>query len=289
MKVNSLLLPHPVLGKNDDVAGEFKLKESGLSIRQADQKTMLLIDFVLKNETLERLISNKDAGFNVEIECPATFYRKSFRSTEPKFEVEIDKNNLRNKVIVSFYITSNNKIPEYKIFGANSDYADSSFEINEGDVLGYAGTTSFNAEILWEDLRRIFNIMKIERDPEREEGPAIIRLNGDIIYVTLPREDYLRYENYKDENDNFTWIYHASIVFPTLIYVLNEMMSERVGDYQEYKWFIAIDSRRINEDEIRSLWGNPEAIPEIAQILIGKPLSKMFSSIEALSTKQGEE
>lgn len=289
MKINNLLLPHPVLGRGDDVIGDFKLNDGSLSVHQVDQKTKLLVNLLLKNETLENLISKKDASFNIDVECPATFYRKAFKSEEPQFEVEIDKNSLRDKVTVSFYITSNKKIPEYKVEGANIDYADYPSEINEGDVLGYAGSTSFKAEILWEDLRRIFNIMKIKCDQERTEGPAMINLNGDIIYITLSKKDYACYENYKNENDSFTWIFHASLVFPTLIYTLNEMMSqERAQDYQQYKWYIALDSRRTNEAEIGALW-NPENVPEIAQILIGQPLSKMLSSIEELSTKPGEE
>lgn len=289
MKINNLLLPHPVLGRGDDVVGEFKILEDGFAVYQDEQKTRLSVSFILKNETLEKLISKDEASFNIEIECPATFFRKSFLFTKNQCEIEIEKNNLRGKVHVSFYITSNIKIPDYKIIGANSDYADASFEINEADVIGYAGSTSFSAEILWEDLRRLFNIIKIEKDMEREEGSAMFNLNGDIIYITLSKTDYIKYENYKEENDSYTPIYHASIVLPALIFALNEMMSEeRVQDYRELKWFQVLDSRRVNDDEIRSLW-QPENIPDIAQKMIGGPISKVLSSIETISMKQGED
>lgn len=289
MKINNLLLPHPVLGRGDDAAGEFKILEDGFAVYQDEQKTRLSVNFILKNETLEKLISKGEASFNVEIECPATFYRKSFLFIKDQCEIEIEKNNLRGKVYASFYVTSNIKIPDYKIIGANSDYANASFEINEADVIGYAGSTSFNAEILWEDLRRLFNIMKIEKDTEREEGPAMFNLNSDIIYITLSKTDYIKYENYKEENDSYTPIYHASIVLPALIFALNEMMSEeRFQDYRERKWFQVLDSRRLNDDEIRSLW-QPENIPDIAQKMIGGPISKMLLSIETISMKQGED
>ncbi|PIZ64391.1 hypothetical protein CO051_03505 [Candidatus Roizmanbacteria bacterium CG_4_9_14_0_2_um_filter_39_13] len=288
MKINNLLLPHPVLGRGDDVMGNFKVNVDGFTVQQNIQKTKLSIDLFLENKTLEQLISKEEALFNVEIECPATFYRTSFISIKPRFEIEIDKNYLRERVNVAFYITSNKKL-EYKNEGANSDYENSSFEVNEGDVLGSAGSTSFNASILWEDLRRIFNIIKIEKDQERDEGSAIFKLNNDIIYISLSKKDYISYENYRNESDNFTWIYHASLVFPALIYALNEMMSEeRADDYKQYKWFIVLDSRRANEAEVRNIW-NPENIPEIAQIMIGRPLARMLSSIEQLSTKQGED
>lgn len=288
MKINSLLLPHPVLGRGDDVLGEYKIAEDGFNVQQDDKKTILSVEFVLENKTLEDLISNKKANFNIEVECPATFYRRSFPFTDNKCKVEIEKNDLRNKVIVSFYITANINIPKYIVLGANPDYEDSEFDIGEGDVLAFAGTTSFNAEILWEDLRRIFNIIKIQKDLERDEGPAMFNLSNDIIYVSLSKKDFLRYDSYRDENDSFTAIYHSSIVLSALIYALTEMMSERKQEYIEYKWYRVLDSRRINDNEINSLW-NPINIPEIAQKMLGEPLKRMLISVEQLSTKPGEE
>lgn len=286
MKIDSLLFPHPVLGRKDDVLGEFRLAEDGFSIQQDDRYTKLSIEFILKNKTLENLILKKEANFNVEVECPATFYRKSFLFTENKCEIDIEKNNLRSKVIVSFYITSDRKISRYKITGENQDYEDAEFDISEGDVLAFAGKTSFDAEVLWEDLRRIFNIIKIKNDTERDEGPAEFDLNGDIIYVFLSKNDYLSYDSFKDQNDSFTAIYHSSIVFPVLIYALTEMMSERKQEYMENKWFRVLDSRRTNDNEIGSLW-DPKNIPDIVQKMLGEPFKRMLFSIEQLSTKSG--
>jgi hypothetical protein len=188
MKINSLLLPHPVLGREDDVAGEYRVKEDGFVVEQDDKNTKLSVQLVLQNKTLEDLVLDKRASFNIEVECPSTFYRKSFLFSVPNPEVEITKSNLRGKVAVSFYVTSNVKIPNYRIAGANADYSDTTFEIEEGDVLAFAGSVNFNAEILWEDLRRIFNIMKIRKDDEREEGPAIFELDGDIIFISLAKK-----------------------------------------------------------------------------------------------------
>lgn len=288
MKINSLLLPHPVLGKADDVVGEFRVKDDGFNIQQDDKKTKLSAEFILKNKTLESLIDNKEANFNIEVECPATFFRKSFLFSKNKCELEIEKNDLRDRVSVSFYITSDTKISNYKIEGENEDYHNLSFDIGEGDVLAFAGSITFNAEILWEDLRRIFNIIKIRKDEEREDGPALFQLDGDVILISLPKKDYLKYDNYKDEDENFTSLYHSSIVLSALIYALEEMMSDHKDDYKDYKWYRVLDSRRINDNEIGSLW-NLGNIPEIAQKMLGNPFERMFLSIENLSMREGEE
>lgn len=288
MKINSLLLPHPVLGRADDVLGEFSVKEDGFNIQQDDKNTKLSVEFILRNRTLEEFISNKKASFNIEVECPATFFRKSFLFANRNCELEIEKNKLRDKVTVSFYITSNDRVSDYKVEGENEDYQNNSFEIGEGDVLAFAGSINFNAGILWEDLRRIFNIIKIHKDEEREEGSALFLLDGDVILIFLPKKDYLKYDNYKEENDNFTPLYHSSIVLSCLIYALEEMMSEHKDNYKDYKWYRVLDSRRINDKEIASLW-NMGNVPEVAQKMLGNPFERMFISIENLSMEKGEE
>lgn len=283
MKINSLLLPHPVLGRGDDVLGEFKLSDDEFSIQQDDLITKLSILLILKNQSLESLISSKAASFNIEVECPATFFRKSYSFSQNKCVVNIDKNSLRGKVIVSFYITSNATMPNYQNTSANEDYGSTSFEISVGDVLAYAGTEVFDANVLWEDLRRIFNIMKIRKDAEREEGPVFIDLNGHIIFISLSKRDYLSYELYKEENDNFTHLYHASLVLSALTYALGEMMSERKEEYREWKWYQVLDSQKIIKKEILPIWETSN-IPEIAQLLLGEPIKRMLSSIENIST-----
>ncbi|HUD09871.1 MAG TPA: hypothetical protein VMR77_03680 [Patescibacteria group bacterium] len=288
MKINSLLLPHPVLGRGDDVAGEFLVKEDGFIIEQDEKDTKLSVEFLLKNKTLEELISKKEAVFNMEVECPSTFYRKSFIFFDQKHQIGIEKNKLRDKVVVSFYITANTKIADYKNQDANEDYENAGFDLSEGDVLAFAGSISFNAELLWEDLRRIFNIIKIRKDEEREDGPALFDLNGNIIFISLSKKDYQNYDNYKEENENFTAIYHCSIVLPCLIFALTEMMSERQDDYKEWKWFRVLDSRRVNDNEIKAIWDSRN-IPEIAQKLLGIPFERMFSAVEGLSTETGGE
>jgi len=285
MKINNLLLPHPVLGRSDDVVGEFRVKEDGFSIQQDNKTTKLSVEFILKNKTLEALIKDKNAIFNVEVECSATFFRKSFLFSDKKHELIIEKNNLRDKVTVSFYITSSTKIFDYKIEGANDDYEGHSFNIGEGDVLAYAGDISFDAEILWEDLRRIFNIIKIEKDSEREDGLAEFDIEQDIIKIKLPVKDYLSYDGYKEQNDNFTDIYHSALALPALIYALSEMMSDRKDKYMKYKWYRVIDSRKDAEDKIKDIW-DPRFIPDIAQIMVGEPLDRTFCSIEKLAMER---
>lgn len=287
MRVNNLLLPHPVLGRGDDVLGKYNVMEDSFVIEQDGKNTKLSALLNLENKTLENLIAKKIVNFNIEIECPATFFRKSFLSSENKIQVELDKNILRDKVIVSFFITAINKITDYSNSDANEDYQNTKFDISEGDVLAYAGTISFNADILWEDLRRIFNIIKIRPD-ERENGPAIYQLNGDVIFISVSKNDYINYDNYKEENENFTSIYHTSLVLPCLVFALTEMMSDRGNDYKEYKWYRVLDSRRINEPEINRLW-DLRGVPELAQVMLGNPYSRTFDAIKNLSIRPGDE
>lgn len=288
MKINSLLLPHPVLGRRDDVSGVYRVADDAFQIEQDSTNTILSFELILKNKTLEEMISAGVASFNIEVECPSTFYRKAFLFSENKCSVVINKNFLRGRVVVSIYITSNKEVQNYQIIDSNEDYGNSTFEISEGDVLAFAGSEVFEADILWEDLRRIFNIMKIRKDTEREEGPALIDLNGNVIFISLSKNEYLKYDNYKDENENFTSIFHSSLVLYALTYALCEIMSERKEDYSEWKWCRVLEAQREINSQINSIWDTSN-IPVIAQLMLGQPIKRMIGSIENLSTSSGEE
>ncbi|MBI4973537.1 hypothetical protein HZC27_02935 [Candidatus Roizmanbacteria bacterium] len=284
MKVNSLLFPHPVLGRKDDINGLFSVKKDGFVLKQLNENTVLSVEFVLQNKTIEDLLKNNKAVFVIEIECRSTFFRKSFSFSDPICQIELNKNLLRNTVSVSFYITINTKIQNYINENANEDYNGISFVLDAGDVIAYAGMVTFEAEILWEDLRRIFNIIKIRQDSEKEEGSAVFNLEGDIIYIDLSKKNYEYHENYKDENENFPSIYHSSLVLSCLIYALSEMMSNRGDDYNAYKWYRVLDSQKLNKPEIKELW-NPSNIPQIAQIMLGFPFNRLFVSMEKIATQ----
>ena len=101
MKINSLSLPHPVLGVHDDVKGSY---ETQLSVQLTPEKVTLAVDHKLNNASIQGLISSDKVTFCVEVNCPKTFYRCVLFTKSSQQVIEIPANSLLDKVSLDFYM-----------------------------------------------------------------------------------------------------------------------------------------------------------------------------------------
>src|ERR1051325_2103440 len=119
MKVNKKSYPHPVLGNGDDIDGLFR---AVLHHELGRDNVAITTDFEIENETIEDLVKKGSALFVLEVECPSSFFRKSYSSGEYKKSMQIPARLLRNQVDVGFYVVSAKKIDGYRPLGAHPDY-----------------------------------------------------------------------------------------------------------------------------------------------------------------------
>lgn len=278
MKIDRLSLPHPVLGLGDDVEGKY---EPVPSVKLGKKDIVIIIEHVLENKTLQEMIVNGNAIFCTELNCPQTLYRNVFLSREPNQLIKLSAHHLRDKVTARFYIVTQKEVQEYKPAGANKDYEGYAFRVQRGDVLAYGSTTSFIAAKNWEKLAAISSFLIISEGDTRE-GPFKIDLNEDRITVQLPKKDYAVYRDISNQS-LFGPIFHASVVVPALIYALQQMMTdEAVEQYGGKQWFDVLEFRKNNNDKLEKLWNDPTNVPEIAQLLLEQPFSRMLSCLEQI-------
>lgn len=277
MRINSLSLPHPVLGVGDDVKGSYEVT---CEVTLSPKKVTLSLIQKLLNKTLQDMIKNGTAVFSAEVNCPQTIFRKSYSSTEEKNQIEIPANMLRNRVFVNFYVSAAKNLNDYQVEGANSDYADYSFEISGGDVLAWGGSSSFLALKDWRALKAADSFLEIDKYTDAE-GPIKIKLNQDKVLVLLAERDYEQYLLYRKNRSLFP-VFHSSIVFPVLIFVLGKM-KEEPEEYSDCRWYQVLKFRRDEEKELQRFdWNLPEHLPLIAQQLLANPVSRMLDAAEDL-------
>jgi hypothetical protein len=277
MRINSLSLPHPVLGLSDDVEGAYDVK---LNVQLGREEIVLNLEHLLKNNSIKSLIEQKKAIFCVEINCPKTFYRNTYLNGLESQEIKIPSHLLRDKVECDFFITACVNISDYSIAESNSDYDGVLFYIENGDVLATGGHTSFLAEKEWQAYKAVSNFMEIIQDQDREEGPIKIDLSSEKIVIHMPKNDYARYNKIRKAPD-FEATFHASLVLPTLIYALTQMVGQHRETYSGFKWFDILDYRKSNDENLKHLnWSDPTVIPELAQRLVENPLKRSMESIE---------
>lgn len=279
MKINNLSLPHPVLGINDDV-GKFTYKPN-FSVSLGKSDISLLMENLLDNPTLKKLISEKKAMFCTELNCMQTVYRQSFSTYEFNSSITLKADQLRNKVDVSFYIVASEDVDNYQIEGSNEDYQGYKFNIEKGDVLAYGGSTSFVALKDWESLKAVKSFMDIQSYNE-DKGPMKITLTESKIIIRLCRDDFDKYSLCLNA-EGLPPIFHSSIVLPALIYALNEMISHR-DEHEDESWFQILEYRKKNDEKLSIFdWTSPENIPIIAQQILDYPLGRTLTAIETLT------
>jgi len=283
MKINSLSLPHPVLGIEDDVRGSYTVD---FQVELDKEKISFKVKQNVINRTLKTLIDSKKAVFTIEVNCYQTFYRKSFLNSEENYVIEIPSVHLRNKVVVYFYITAAQDLPEYQIDEANEDYSGYKFDITKGDVLAYGGSTTFNAPKDWQALMAVTSFMQIE-EYDKPEGPLQFVLTQDKVVVQMSQNDYKRYNEYKGAKNLYP-IFHGSFVFAALLHALYNMNAS--GESAETDWYQALDDRLKTEERFKGLDVKQiEHIPEIAQKLLDNPIYRELVGIKNIIETANQE
>ena len=172
----------------------------------------------------------------------------------------------------------NNNIAEYILYMWQTEDLIRSFDfdIEKGDVLAVFGKSSFNADIIYERLKAVSQILVVK--PTKDFDIVNVNLDEPKITVEIPEEDYENFaSNYSDEK--YIPIIHSSIVLNSLLVALYN-----IEKYKDKFWAEAIMYRIENEKDTFQNLGidEPENVPEIAQRLLGNPTSRLFAGLDNL-------
>jgi hypothetical protein len=280
MKISNISFPHPVLGVADDVRGYY---EPELGVGMARHKITLSVEHSLSNKTLQKLVSDKKVFFAVELNCPQTIYRTTYCSHNKNQTFEIDASELRNAVEVSFYVVANEDLYNYAVDGANKDYGGYKFEIGKGDILAYGGTFGFIAGKTWASAESIASIFDVQKSG-KEDGPMSFCTSDEKIIIKLSKKDYAKYEEVSRAHQFYS-VLHSSMAFPALMYALAEMMEQNENSEEDEsrndgcEWKQILENRINNDENLKKIGWDRTKIPEIAQILLEKPVDRMFGSL----------
>ena len=270
MKVSTKSYPFPVLGNLDDISGIFS---PSMDYTLEPNQVILDCNFELENETVEKLIENGDASFYVQLECPSTFYRRTFISSEKSLRIEVPAGDLRDKVNVTFLVCSNVQIPEYNPVGVHPDLEGEPSYVEAGDVLADGGVGFFIADKTFDPLKApISSFMKINKGTFAN-GPMVIDYEDEQIIIVLSEEDYDRYLNVKGFAPNTL---HSSLVLPALTDVLYTMKYDRKA-HEDQPWF-----GRLQQIIVQQKIDINEPIVAAQQIL-GQPLQRSLDEIKTVA------
>lgn len=283
MNINNLSFPHPVLGVGDDISGKYDVDcEKEIFV----DRVILKIDHKLDNTSLFEMINKNSAIYGVEIKCLQTVYRQMFFSKNVQQEIIINADDLRGKVEINFFVVALGKTQKYRPSAVNGEYGNAVFTVSSGEVLGYGGSTYFNADKRWKESESVSSFMSIIKSKEKKDGPIEYFLMNDRIIISLPENDY---DNYKKAGSDFKKIfnvYHGALVYPALFYALTKIFDNKETDeiLKTYSWYEQLSDRLDSDSRFKNIEKTSENASLIAQTLLsseedGMPISRTLKCV----------
>lgn len=278
MKIKKRNYPNPVLAEyNDDVKGTFQAEYNLITSKE---KYSVSINIRCDNESLLSLIRDGKCAYVINIECAYTRYRKTFKSINNEFLIDIKAEDIEGKVEISTFITAVEDINEYSNNSFHQDYEGISFKVKKGQILAVENGASFYAEKEKDNLQKFESIFTIQVDTQMEGYSFDLDSSNHRIIIKLTQKNYEIYTIFEKDQEKQSMIIFQ-IILPALIQILNDIVSELINEINElsqYRWYGVIEKRlNLLGIEIDNL-GIEDIIP-VAQKLIGDPIYKSLKSM----------
>lgn len=271
MKINDLSLPHPVVGHGDDADASFIVD---CSCSMDAESVTLQIKQHLQSVTLQGMIESNDAEFCIEVQCPQTFYRRTFRTQKKLHEINVRASDIRGMLQVTFYITASRQILSYELAEANKVYHGYKFQIEKADVLGYGGGARFQVDKSWEKANSVAPLIIVKSSDKLKSGFGL-NFQSQKIVISMPPSDYEKYRRTK----KCAPIFHAAIIVPTLMRAWQEVVNEK-SQYSSCAWWKILKLKIENDEDGLGGLNNLDAALEAAQIILKNPVGRTLSFLD---------
>jgi hypothetical protein len=171
--------PHPVLGNEDDISGEFNIS---LSVSRSESRKIvfenILVD--ITNPYIKEQINKGNASWFIKIYCSSTLTTWMFESTN---NFEINEDDLINKADVQVFIITKSEIPNYSDITFNPEYGAETFSLNKKEIIGISEKVSVSIPKVNEKLG-LGNIFKFNY--HEKDKPIDFEHHHDKIFINYP-------------------------------------------------------------------------------------------------------
>lgn len=277
MKLNNISFPYPVLRYgSDDIIPE--LANDSITISVTKEVTDYIFDISLKmnNQDIENLIFQDKAIYTCEVDCIKTVWREAFPSKSPNFSIKIPRKDLAGNVTFNAYVSVKEPIYNYHNRGFNSDYGDSTFDMEPGDILVGFPEVKHHIDIKYEKLQAAGSFMIIHEDPDH--SVVNFAFEHDKIDINIPTPMFEQYRN--GLKTNFAEIMHASLAFNALTCALYEMPKIYSYSNGSLLWIQAIIHRLQTEEQFEGMFDAQTMeiydVPAVANLLLKDPYKRLF-------------
>jgi hypothetical protein len=264
---------YPVLRpfSNDYVDCTF---EPILKVAKSDDGSALNVDyhFLCSANELLALIQSGKADYVLSAVCTETRYDHIVATGDPKGNIKLPKESLRDRLTIRTFIVAKQSITNYKSEFFHPEYGDSKFDLTVGDVLACGVERSYFTER--EVFENITSIFTYQVRDDLADGMWGLDYTDDKVSI-LANQSQLNILRHAEQNSNNVSILVSSIFTPAVMQLLTALIQDStlIG----YRWAQVLTAKMTNED-LGELNENSDTL-EIAQRLSNLPLNELTNNI----------
>lgn len=179
MFIEGYSFPHPVLGNDDDLSGEFNFF---CSLKRTDDRKIRFDNFNINitNNYIKQQLDNGDAGCYLRVYCSSTLRTWMIEIVD---QLEIDEDELINKIDVQILVITKRQIENYVDSSFNAQYGNEIFVISKNEVIGITGKLTIPIPKVNERLG-LGNIFKFNF--HETDKPMYFEFHHDKIFINYP-------------------------------------------------------------------------------------------------------
>lgn len=271
---------YPVLSEGRD---DYKTCKFNAGFQLKQTVTALNLDFEFKTdcEEINKLIAYDKAEYLIHLECPTTFFRKTFSTAASNISTQINLSRIKKNLEIVALIVAKRKVKDFFCADWNEDFEGWKFNFEKGNVLAYKvlQTLRLPENIEFAKNESIFLICKKLVDDDR---PFEVNLDGDKIKIFLGEKDFKTFTRYAEKND-MQPILNAMVIFPTLVYIFDELR-EDIQMYESADWFISLCEayKKHGLNFVSEITDSDKKSIELAQEVMELPITNALKNLSAI-------
>lgn len=275
--------PHPVVSPlSDDVSpNNFDFQ---LDVWPEHQRWLLGVDSSDDDPHLAAHVRAGKASYVLHVECKKTYFRASFRSASPRFEVQVSGDHLFGLVEVSLLLVATADLESYRHPRQHEDYRDGTFAVGIGQPIAVAQSKTFDAFLEADPILKLSSIINI-RKGEGDQRIISVNCEGDRIRIDLPPDQFLQYRNMRAD-PAIRGLLASTIILPALMdafyYLRNPDLD--IDDFKaDHRWCRCVLGRleRLGFDIADPNSDNSMCL-KAAQLLLREPLRRSLEDLSGL-------
>lgn len=278
MKLSEYMIPYPILGL-DGAYNEDCIIGCNVTFDTTEENFVFHISFSIENEEIKKLIKEGLAAFACEVDSPKSLFREIYTTKDDNFDIKILRTSLIGKVSFFFSVIALENIQNYNNTQFNRRYYENStFNLQKGSLIAFAGEWTFNADIKYEELRALGSIIEVRETEDKDY--TYYEFNQNRIRIFLPSEEFANF--YKSNNTQLSDFTHASIVQNALISALYE--------YKNHKntlWAETLQERVKQDPKLKDFEDLDELdslkIQQLVNNLLDNAYKRMFGKMKDLN------